>query len=164
MACRHIKTDGHRCKSPALRGHAFCYFHCKLHTTTKISALDDISLPLPEDSQSIKLALKQIFDALLSSRIDSKRAGQLLYGLQIASQQINHKALVWDGDTIESTSKTDEGDELAPELRVCGVNDDCEGCEHAETCPNYDPDDDDDDDDDDVTDLVKAVAQASKNH
>lgn len=28
--CRHIKTNGKACNSPALTGHPFCYFHGKL--------------------------------------------------------------------------------------------------------------------------------------
>jgi hypothetical protein len=28
--CRHIKTNGQRCKSPSLRLSAFCYFHSRL--------------------------------------------------------------------------------------------------------------------------------------
>jgi hypothetical protein len=28
--CRHIKTNGHRCQSPALRGQSLCHFHRKL--------------------------------------------------------------------------------------------------------------------------------------
>jgi hypothetical protein len=29
--CRHIKTNGRRCKSPSLGLSAFCYFHSRLH-------------------------------------------------------------------------------------------------------------------------------------
>jgi hypothetical protein len=29
MACRHIEPNGPRCKSPALRGGSFCYFHAR---------------------------------------------------------------------------------------------------------------------------------------
>jgi hypothetical protein len=29
--CRHIKTNGHRCQSPALTGETFCFFHARLH-------------------------------------------------------------------------------------------------------------------------------------
>lgn len=30
--CRHIKANGLRCESPALRGETFCYFHQSVHT------------------------------------------------------------------------------------------------------------------------------------
>ena len=29
--CRHIKTNGQRCGSPALRVNYFCYYHDKIH-------------------------------------------------------------------------------------------------------------------------------------
>ena len=29
--CRHLKTNGFRCQSPALNGETFCYFHLRLH-------------------------------------------------------------------------------------------------------------------------------------
>lgn len=29
--CRHLKTNGHRCQSPAISGEKFCYFHVRLH-------------------------------------------------------------------------------------------------------------------------------------
>lgn len=29
--CRHLKTNGLRCQSPALNGEPFCYFHVRLH-------------------------------------------------------------------------------------------------------------------------------------
>jgi hypothetical protein len=148
MACRHIKPNGVRCKSPALSGHAFCYFHSKLHSTTKRSFLDDFKLPVIEDTAALQVAISQICDALLSSRIDSKRAGQLLWAMQISSGNIPRKWMPWP-DSVDSVTGTTEGDELAPELRICNGNDECEGCQYAETCPDYDPDDDDDDDDDD---------------
>jgi hypothetical protein len=29
--CRHVKTNGTRCQSPALHGEPFCYFHARVH-------------------------------------------------------------------------------------------------------------------------------------
>ena len=29
--CRHIKTNGRRCRSPRLTGHDLCYFHARFH-------------------------------------------------------------------------------------------------------------------------------------
>ena len=31
--CRHLKTNGRRCQSPALTGGALCFFHRNLHQT-----------------------------------------------------------------------------------------------------------------------------------
>jgi hypothetical protein len=146
MACRHIKPNGIRCKSPALSGHAFCYFHAKFHARSKTSVMDDIKIPFPEDLSAIQLSISRICDALLSSRIDTKRAAQVLWAMQIAAQTVPRKWMP-SPSSVQSVTRTSEGDDLAPELRVCNANDDCEGCPYAETCPNYDPGDDDDDDD-----------------
>ncbi len=93
--CRHIFTDGRRCASPSLRQENFCYFH---HTTRKPIApetqkerrrttarLNEFHLPLPEDRSAIQSAIGMIIQRIASNDLDTKRAGLLLYGLQIAS-------------------------------------------------------------------------------
>ncbi len=150
LACRQIKPNGLRCKSPALRGRAFCSFHSKLHATSRLSSLDDIKLPPFENPAAIKVALRQVLDALLSSRIDSKRAGQILYGLQIASQNVECSRFPWPTESVQSVIQPTEGEEPAPELHVCNHNDDCNACQYAKACPNYDPDDEEDEVDVDV--------------
>jgi hypothetical protein len=153
LACRHIKPNGVRCQSPALRGHAFCYFHSKLHSTTRIGIMDDFRLPLPEDAGAIQFSIAQIFEALLASRIDSKQAAQLLWGLQIATQTIPRSNRS-DPESIHSLTVNKEGEELAPEARVCNGLDNCEGCKYADGCTNlkhyiYEHEDELDADDDD---------------
>jgi hypothetical protein len=90
--CRHIFTDGHRCASPCLRDEEFCYYH---HTTRKPfanptqrrSRRSTFHLPLPDlnDRSGIQLAIGQVLQRIASNDIDPRRAGLLLYGLQIAS-------------------------------------------------------------------------------
>jgi hypothetical protein len=88
--CRHIFTDGRRCGSPCLRGEELCYYH---HTTRKPitgtrrrrSRLSAFDLPLPEDRSAIQSSIGQVLQRIASNDIDSRRAGLLLYGLQIAS-------------------------------------------------------------------------------
>jgi hypothetical protein len=148
MACRHIKPNGERCKSPSLRGHAFCYFHAKLHSATRIRVMDDVRLPLPEDATSVQLSIARISEALLSSRIDTKHAAQLLWGLQLALQSLNRPAPVWeDIEPVRSITRTKDGDDLAPIQEICEPDDDCNECEWADTCDDYhgDPRDNEDD-------------------
>src|ERR1700733_7842164 len=86
--CRHIFTDGHRCGSICLRGEPFCYYH---HTTRKpaprqsLGRKSSFDLPLPEDRSAIQASIGIILQKIASNDLDSKRAGLLLYGLQIAS-------------------------------------------------------------------------------
>jgi hypothetical protein len=88
--CRHIFTDGHRCGSPCLRGEAFCYYH---HTTRRPiqnpehrrARTSTFHLSLPEDRSAIQSSIGEILQRIAANEIDPKRAGLLLYGLQIAS-------------------------------------------------------------------------------
>jgi hypothetical protein len=88
--CRHIFTDGHRCGSACLRHEEFCYYH---HTTRRPvenprrrrSRQSQFDLPLPEDRTAIQSSIGEVLRRIASNEIDSKRAGLLLYGLQIAS-------------------------------------------------------------------------------
>ena len=142
--CRHIKTNGMRCQSPALRESAYCYFHSRIHTLAKAktSVWDNLKLPLLEDSASIQVAISQIVDASLSSRLDARRTGLLLYALQIASQNIDRASSLEDSGTVHSMTVTGEGDELAPEEEICEPAD-CASCNRRDTCEDYDPEEQD---------------------
>ncbi len=135
--CRHIKTNGERCGCPALRDHAFCYFHRNLaqrhsrpapEIPTIIHPLDPtrephiaatqpaLNLPPLEDRESIALAASMIIGALARNSLDSKRAATLLYGLQVASA--NARALNFRPSAqyqIIETTLTPAGDEIAPD-------------------------------------------------
>ena len=108
----------------------------------KTTVFDDIKLPMLEDSASIQVAISQIIAAFLSSRIDARRTGLLLYALQIASQNIDRASYRKDPETVHSMTVTGEGDELAPETEVCEPGD-CATCNRRDTCDDYDPDEED---------------------
>ena len=142
--CRHIKTNGQRCKSPALSESAYCYFHARVHTMAKAknSIWDDVNLPMLEDAASIQVAISQIMAGCLSSRLDARHTGLLLYALQIASQNIDRSSYRMDSDSVQSMTVSGEGDELAPEEKICEPGD-CAGCDQRDTCEDYDPEDED---------------------
>ncbi len=64
--CRHIKTNGLRCGSPALTGGQFCYYHSKMHTIGAEPNLrfGTLQLPTPEDPAAIQLSVARISDAI----------------------------------------------------------------------------------------------------
>ena len=91
--CRHIFTDGRRCGSPSLRHEELCYYH---HTTRRPvekprTREPHFDLPLPEDRSAIQSAIGQVLQRIAANEIDPKRAGLLLYGLQIASLNLPAK-------------------------------------------------------------------------
>lgn len=97
--CRHTKTNGVRCGSPALRNHSFCYFHSNLRAHQRRASSAEarelpIQLPPLEDAHAIQFALMDIGRAILEDRISDKKAGLLLYLLQTAT--INLKRMEED--------------------------------------------------------------------
>jgi hydrogenase/urease accessory protein HupE len=87
--CRHTKTNGLQCKSPALTTSAFCYHHQKTHRTRRstISSGPGLSTnvlhPL-RHADSLQQALAMVISGLAAGRIHRKQAGLMIYGLQIA--------------------------------------------------------------------------------
>jgi len=124
--CRHIFTDGHRCASPCLRQQEFCYYH---HTTRKPianpqqrrSRRSTFHLPLPEDRSAIQASIGEVLQRIAANDIDPRRAGLLLYGLQIASlnlpkpQPAKTTASQTESQTI---SQTVEEITIDPELGI----------------------------------------------
>jgi hypothetical protein len=88
--CRHIFTDGHRCGSPCLKREQFCYYH---HTTRRPAGNTrargpeqaEFDISIPEDRCAIQSTIGEVLRRIARNEIDPKRAGLLLYGLQIAS-------------------------------------------------------------------------------
>jgi hypothetical protein len=119
--CRHIHASGHRCASPSLRHETFCYFH---HSTRKPIAQQELALrrgkqatfrlPEPEDRTAIQLAIGEILHRLAANDLDNKRAGLMLYALQIASSNLP-KSTQQTAQTVEDIVQDATHGPLAPE-------------------------------------------------
>ena len=90
--CRHVKTNGTQCGSPALKAKELCYYHEKnrpqpveLYIDGERYCDSQIVLPVFEDAHSIQTMIRQVVQLMLTRRIERKDAGLLLYALQIAS-------------------------------------------------------------------------------
>lgn len=120
------------------------YDYGVLPVAERAPAPSDLPLELPpvEDSASVQLALMEVLQALARQELDPKRAGLLLYGLQVASSNAQNVRI--RSGSIRELSYTDEGIPLAPEEYSMDVEDfnRLEDEEDAE-------DDDDDDEDSD---------------
>ncbi len=140
--CRHIKTNGRRCKSPSLGLSAFCYFHSRLlrrhkHLVETVPVLTadrpnppasaaetpqyrpeavplELDFPPLEDVESIQVSISLLVAALARNRIDSKRAAILLYGLQLASTNARSVTIEPAAASIVRTlARTKSGRDLA---------------------------------------------------
>jgi hypothetical protein len=90
--CRHVKTNGTQCGSPAVKGKELCFYHernrpqpVELYMDGERYCDSQIVLPVFEDAHSIQTVIRQVVQLMLTRRIERKDAGLLLYALQIAS-------------------------------------------------------------------------------
>ena len=85
-----------RCGSPALRGHAFCYYH---HPNRKPAAdihrrrsrrleRKSITLPLPVSRADLHHCLLYVIHLIATNQIDMRRAGLLLNAFQTAAHSL----------------------------------------------------------------------------
>jgi hypothetical protein len=134
-------SSGRNCHALALRGKPYCYFHTRLHRFTAeppIGVMDNLRLPVIEDRSAIQVALAQVLDALCCGNIDTRKAGLLLYALQIGSQNVERKYDIIPTFGVKSITHSDTGEELAPVERTCKPND-CATCADRDTCEDYEP-------------------------
>jgi hypothetical protein len=91
--CRHTMPEGGRCGSPAMRGEKFCYHH---HLTRRPIAdarlrqarRNAFGMPTPNSRAEIQESLGRIIARVAGNDIDLRRAGLLLYALQLASTNL----------------------------------------------------------------------------
>jgi hypothetical protein len=85
--CTHIKVNGVRCGSPALRSEVFCYFHQRMIRgvrTPPKSRLHPVAQI--ENEEGIQASLMEVIDALIRNTIDLRRANLILRALHIAAR------------------------------------------------------------------------------
>jgi hypothetical protein len=123
--CRHVKTNGTRCKAPSLSDGTWCYFHHRLHqrhTAFRATAAtrgylipgQHIELSALEDRESVQVALSVVINALATGQLDIKRATALLYGLQLASNNAaSLQTRPYAPDVVRSVEPSPEGLDLA---------------------------------------------------
>lgn len=79
--CIHVKTNGLRCQSPALRHSVHCYNH---HKHRRILKRHNVIRTL-ESSRGRMAALQLVLDGVTDGRMDPEVARTLLYGIQLGT-------------------------------------------------------------------------------
>jgi hypothetical protein len=82
--CRWVRQDGTMCGSPQMRKHIYCYAHKQMMEARALA----LRLPAPEDANAIHMSLMQVQKALIDDTISAKKAGLLLYSLQLAMTNV----------------------------------------------------------------------------
>jgi hypothetical protein len=85
--CTHIKVNGIRCDSPALRNEVFCYFHQRMIRGVRTPPKSRLH-PIAnfEDAEAIQASLMEVVNALVRNHIDVPRARLVLRALSIAAR------------------------------------------------------------------------------
>ena len=96
--CRHIRTNGLQCQSPALTGAVHCFYHARLyqrhtgfrHNPAALPPGQHIQLAPLEDGESVQLSISLVVNALAAGVLDTRRATAILYGLSLAAANVRH--------------------------------------------------------------------------
>jgi hypothetical protein len=78
--CQWVRQDGTSCGSPQMKQHIYCFAHMQMVEARTLMLM----LPVAEDANAIQIGLMQIQKALIEDRISMKKAGLLLYSMQLA--------------------------------------------------------------------------------
>jgi hypothetical protein len=94
--CRWVRQDGTACGSPQMKKHIYCFAHRQMMEARALA----LGLPAPEDANAIQVGLMRIQKALIDDTISTKKAGLLLYSMQLALQNV--------GQTTFGQAKTED--------------------------------------------------------
>src|ERR1035437_8226722 len=86
--CYRYLDNDHRCESTAMTGDYFCHEHRLTPTPIIRLPLGGFTLPDLLDRDSIQRAVSEVADRIAGNALDNKRAGLLLFAIQIASSNL----------------------------------------------------------------------------
>ncbi len=99
--CEKVREDGTVCGSPQMKGYRYCYAHERMLLTQS----QKLDLPALEDANGIQMAIMRVQKALIDDEISEKKAGLLLYSLQMAASN------------LKNTTFTDSKKDVVTEMR-----------------------------------------------
>ena len=103
--CAWIREDGTTCRSPRMRNDIYCYAHCQM----KQARAENLWLPALTDANAIQMAVMLVQRALIDDEISEKKAGLLLYSIQIAAANVG-KTTFGESDEEMVTETQPEND------------------------------------------------------
>jgi len=82
--CQWVKQDGTACRSPQMKQHIYCFAHRQMAQARELMLM----IPVVEDANAIQVGLMRIQKALMEDTISMKKAGLLLYSMQLAMTNV----------------------------------------------------------------------------
>jgi hypothetical protein len=111
--CAHIKAGGEKCQLAAMRGQRFCHFHFNVLEKIGRSPEQPCAFPVLENAASVQLAVMNVIARLLNNQIETKTAGLILYGLQLASANMGRERELFPPPPQEEDEVEQSGESLA---------------------------------------------------
>ncbi len=111
--CRWVKQDGTSCKSPQMKQHIYCFAHMQMAEARTLLLL----LPPPEDANAIQVGLMKIQKAMIEDTISTKKAGLLLYSMQLALTNVGQTTFGKAKDEEMVRDTVGEEDAISEEAR-----------------------------------------------
>src|SRR5579871_3823704 len=104
--CQWVRQDGTSCGSPQMKRHIYCFAHMQMAEARTLMLM----LPVAEDANAIQIGLMQIQKALIEDRISMKKAGLLLYSMQLALTNVGQTTFgqAKDEEMVRETVDEDE--------------------------------------------------------
>jgi hypothetical protein len=133
--CRWVKQDGTCCRSPQIRRHIYCYAHKQMMEARAMA----LRLPALEDANAIQISLMRVQKALIDDTITEKKAGLLLYSLQLAVTNIGQTTFGEADERELVTELVDEGEALSSQQQNPFTTKDTEPPQQANTGLAGDP-------------------------
>ena len=106
--CVYIREDGTVCRSPRIKNDRHCYAHYQM----RHARAENLWLPALTDANAIQMAVMMVQRALIDDEISEKKAGLLLYSIQIAAANV-HKTTFGQADKEMVTEIKLEDDVMA---------------------------------------------------
>jgi hypothetical protein len=104
--CQWVKQDGTACRSPQMKQHIYCFAHRQMAEARELMLM----LPVVEDANAIQMGLMRIQKALMEDTISMKKAGLLLYSMQLAMTNVGQTTFGQAKDEEMVRETVDEDD------------------------------------------------------
>jgi hypothetical protein len=104
--CQWVRQDGTSCGSPQMKQHIYCFAHMQMAEARDLM----LRLPPPEDANAIQVGLMRIQKAVIEDKISMKKAGLLLYSMQLALTNVGQTTFgkAKDEEMVRDTMSEEE--------------------------------------------------------
>jgi hypothetical protein len=104
--CQWVKQGGTACRSPQMKQHIYCFAHKQMAEARELMLM----IPVVEDANAIQVGLMRIQKALIEDTISMKKAGLLLYSMQLAMTNVGQTTFgqAKDEEMVRETVDEDE--------------------------------------------------------